>query len=104
MTYTAETRPDTAKTKRFLETGEMKILRKITSKTLLDRERSNNIRKTCKVDNINEWVLSRSREWNEHISRMDEGRIVRSARDKSPLGRRNTGRPRKRWCDNLTID
>ncbi|XP_030767906.1 uncharacterized protein LOC115891558 [Sitophilus oryzae] len=103
LTYTAETRPDRAKTKRFLETGEMKIIHKITGKTLLDRERRDNIRQTCKVDSINEWVLSRRREWNEHISRMDEGRIVRSAH-KSPLGRRSTGRPRKRWSDNFTIE
>ncbi|XP_030746595.1 uncharacterized protein LOC115875314 [Sitophilus oryzae] len=67
-------------------------------------ERRDNIREICKVDSINEWVLSRRREWNEHISQMDEGRIVRSGRDKSALGRRSTGRPRKRWCDNLTID
>ncbi|XP_030760558.1 uncharacterized protein LOC115885711 [Sitophilus oryzae] len=104
MTYTAETRSATAKTRKSLETGEMKILRKIAGKTLLDRERSDNIKQTCKVGSINEWVLSRRREWNEHIGRMDEGRIVRSARDKSPLGRRSTGRPRKRWCDILTID
>ncbi|KAK5642107.1 hypothetical protein RI129_008274 [Pyrocoelia pectoralis] len=33
MTYTAGTRPDTIKTKRLLETKEMKIPRKITGKT-----------------------------------------------------------------------
>lgn len=34
MTYATETRPDTTKIKRLLETSEMKILRKITEKTL----------------------------------------------------------------------
>lgn len=34
MTYTAETRPDTTQTKKLLETSEMRILRKITGKTL----------------------------------------------------------------------
>ena len=47
MTYTAETRPKTAKTKRLLETTEMKVLRGIAEKTLLDRETSENIRRTC---------------------------------------------------------
>lgn len=28
-------------------------------------------------------------------------RLERIARDKSPIGRRSVGRPRKRWCDNL---
>ncbi|XP_030750469.1 uncharacterized protein LOC115878197 [Sitophilus oryzae] len=84
MTYTVETRPDTAKTKRFLETGEIKIFHKTPGRMLLDRERSENIRQTCMVENINEWVLNRKREWNDHINRMDEGRIVSTARDKSP--------------------
>lgn len=52
MSYTAETRPDTIKTKRIMETSEMKVLRKITGKTLLDRELSDNIRQTCKMENV----------------------------------------------------
>lgn len=54
MTYTAETRPDTAKTKQLLEATEMRVLRRIVGKTLLDRERSENIRSACKVENVNE--------------------------------------------------
>ncbi|XP_045473979.1 uncharacterized protein LOC123680232 [Harmonia axyridis] len=95
MTYTAETRPDTARTRQLLETTEMRVLRRIAGKTLFDREKSENIRRTCGVENINEWVLGRKREWNDHISRMDEERMVRIARDRSPLGRRSLGRPRK---------
>lgn len=101
MTYTSETRPDTSKTKQLLETTEMKILRRISGKTLLDRERSENIRGQCNVDNINEWVLQRKKQWNEHISRMANNRLVRITRDKSPSGKRSVGRPRKRWSDNL---
>ena len=105
MTYTAETRPETAKTKRLLETTEIKVLRGIAGKTLLDRETSENIRRTCEIEeDINCWVLKRKKQWNEHISRMEEKRIVRIARDKSPTGRRSIGRPRKRWCDNLSTD
>ena len=101
MTYTAETRPDTSKTKKLLETTEMKILRRISGKTLMDRERNENIRQMCKTESINDWVLKRKQEWNQHINRMGEDRLVRIARDKSPNGRRSTGRPRKRWSDNL---
>lgn len=35
---------------------------------------------------------------------MDEKRIVRIARDKSPLRRRSTGRPRKRWSNTMVIE
>lgn len=77
MTYCAEIRPDTTKTKRLLETTEMKVLRSIAGKTLLDRETSENIRRTCKTENINEWVLERKKEWNSHIDIMSDARIVK---------------------------
>ena len=105
MAYTAETRPETAKTKKMLETTEIKVLRSIAGKTLLDRETSENIGRTCGIEEyINCWVLKRKKQWNEHISRMEEKRIVRIARDKSPTGRRSIGRLRKRSCDNLSPD
>ena len=85
MTYTAETRPDTLKTKQLLETTEIRVRRRITGKTLFDRERSENVRETCKVENINSWVLNGKVGWNEHINRMDDRRIVRITRDKSPF-------------------
>lgn len=101
MTYTAETRPQTSRTQRYLETSEMRTLRKIAGKTLWDRETSESIRRICEVDNVNTWVKNRKREWNQHINRMTEQRIVKIARDKSPGGRRSVGRPRKRWNDDL---
>ena len=86
MTYIAETGPETAKTKRLLETTEIKVLRGIAEKTLLDKETSENIRRTCGIEeDINCWVLKRKKQWNQHISRMEEERIVRIARDKSPI-------------------
>ena len=50
MADTAETRPETAKTKRVLETTEMKVLLGIAENTLLDRETSENIRRTCGIE------------------------------------------------------
>ncbi|XP_045466625.1 uncharacterized protein LOC123675320 [Harmonia axyridis] len=104
LTYTAETRPETAKTKRLMETTEMRVLRRIAGKTLMNRNTSESIRDACGVDNVNYWVLKRRKEWDEHISRMDEGRVVKIARDRSPRGRRSLGRPRKRWSDGLRGD
>ncbi|XP_044744651.1 uncharacterized protein LOC123306625 [Coccinella septempunctata] len=101
MTYTAETRPQTSKTQRYLETSEMKTLRKIAGKTLWHRETNESIRRICEVDNVNTCVKNRKREWNQHINRMTEQRIVKIARDKSPGGRRSVGRPRRRWNDDL---
>ena len=41
------------------------------------------------------------REWNTHISRMNEDRIVRRVRDNVPIGRRSRVPPMKRWSDAL---
>lgn len=38
-TYIAETRSETSKPKRILETGKMKVQRTITGKALMNRER-----------------------------------------------------------------
>lgn len=98
-TYTAETRAVTKVTERILENVEMKIVRKINDKTLVDQQRSADLRRKAGVTAINEWVADRRQKWNEHIDRMSESRMVRIARDNSPTGRRSVGRPRKRWSD-----
>jgi len=36
----------------------------------MDRERSENIKQTCGIDKINDWVLERKKKWNEHIDRL----------------------------------
>ena len=104
MAYTAETRPNTAKTTRMLETAEMRTLRTIANKTIRDRIRSEKIREELKIDQITEWIKNRKDEWNEHVSRMDDSRLVKIARDRKPIGTRSIGHPRRRWRDNLKVD
>ena len=48
--------------------------------------------------------LERKKKWNENIDRLTEERIVKIIRDKLPAGHRSTGRPRKKWRDNLAKD
>ncbi|XP_050512890.1 uncharacterized protein LOC126888582 [Diabrotica virgifera virgifera] len=57
MTYTTETRPGTTRTKRLMQTCEMKIVRDITGKSLWDRQRSIDPRQRCNIENINGWTL-----------------------------------------------
>ena len=73
----------------------MKVLRKIVVKRKT-RMRSQQIRKPCGVEPINEWVEGRRREWDEHVTRMDGYRLVKISRDNIPAGRR---RLRVRWSD-----
>lgn len=85
----------------------MKTLRRISRKTHLDSGRSVNILSTCNVEDINNnnnLVLRRKKEWNEHINKMEDRRIVRIARDESPLGHRSVGCHRNSWSDNLIAE
>ena len=66
-----------------------------------DRITSQQIRESCGIQPINEWV-ERRREWDQHVTRMDAERLVKILRDNIPLGR-SPGRPKRRWSD-LIID
>ncbi|XP_045466583.1 uncharacterized protein LOC123675283 [Harmonia axyridis] len=91
MTYGIETRAHNKKTKSILRTTEMKILRTISDGyTLRDRKRNTAIREECQTRDIFKWGR------NDHVSRMDAGRIARIARDGIPGTRRPIGRPPKR--------
>lgn len=62
MTLAGEKRADTFKTRQFLQTTEMRILRRIgkeIGKTLKYREMNENIRRACETENINEWAKGR---------------------------------------------
>ena len=81
MTYgletKAETHTHTHKNSQMLEANQMKVLRKIVGKTKIGRKRSQQIRESCGIQPINEFAESRRREWDEHVTRMDEERLVK---------------------------
>ena len=87
----------------MLEANEMKILRKIIDKTKIYRIRSQQIRESCSIEPINEWVERRRRKWDEQVTRMEAERLVKISRDNIPVGRISPGRPKRRWSD-LIID
>jgi len=97
MTYAAETRADTRRTKAILRTTEMRILRTIVGCTVRDRVRNEQIRNICDIYDIVRWTRKRCREWNMHVSRMSDDRLAKRARDGRPFTRRPPGRPPKRW-------
>ena len=103
MTYAAETRSDTVKTKQMLNVTEMNVLpRKIQVKIRLDRVSNAEIRETCGIQHVDEWVCRRRKEWNDHVERMGPDSLVRKARDGLPKGRRSPGRHKMRWNGSLS--
>lgn len=80
-----------------MENREIKILWSIFEKTLLDRERNENIRRACKVDDINDWVI-KSEETMQRAHRPNG----RWENDEDNKRQGSLGCPRKRWSDNLS--
>ena len=63
------------KIRKKLEAKEMKVIRKIVGKTKINRIRSQEIRESCGIEPINEWVergrRRRRREWDGLITRIN---------------------------------
>ena len=45
-----------------------------------------------------------NQKWLQHVQRMDTNRLLKQALQYKPKGRRNIGRPRKRWKDQLHLE
>ena len=97
FTYGIEARADTTVTQQLLQTAEMRVIRAIQGKTLLDKIRNEDLRATCGIQDIVSWVRVRRREWAAHVERMDEDRLPKIVTRNRPDGRRSRGRPKKRW-------
>jgi len=50
------------------------------------------------------FIKSRIMVWLGHVTRMDGWRMPRRILDWKPMGRRITGRPRKRWIEDFEED
>ena len=50
-------------TRQILGGNEMKVLKKIVGKTKIERIRCQQIRESCGIQPINEWVERRRRDW-----------------------------------------
>jgi hypothetical protein len=69
-----------------LEAAEMRFLRSVKGYARLHKIRSEVIRKELKISGI-----------QDHLERMDNTRLPKYALNYKPRGRRDRGRPRKRW-------
>ena len=63
--------------KRKIDAAEMRFLRPMAGYTLLDKERSSDIREQLRIFNINDKLTKYKINWREHIQRMDDNRLPR---------------------------
>ena len=54
--------------------------------------------------NIVRVIKSRRLRWAGHVARMEEGRSAFELLTGTPAGKRPSGRPRRRWEDNIRMD
>jgi len=86
---------------RRLEAAQMKFLRHLLGITKLDKEC---IRKKTGAQNIVKEIKQYQKKWLQHVQRMDRNGLPRQALKYRPEGRRNIGRPKKRWRDKLHFE
>jgi len=72
--------------------------------TKLDKEKNQCIRGKTGAQNIVKEINQYQKKWLQHVQRMDTNRIPKQALRYRPEGRRNIGRPKKSWRDQLHFE
>jgi predicted GTPase len=68
------------------------------------KKRINVLDKKKRAQNTVKEIKQYQKKWLQHVQRMDTNRLLKQALQYKPKGRRNIGRPRKRWRDQLHIE
>ena len=97
LLYGSETWVTTKRVMTSLEAAEMCFLRSVKGHTRLDKIRSEVIRKELEISGIQDVRSKHKQNWINHLERMDNTRLPKHALNYKPRGRRDRGRPRKRW-------
>jgi len=87
-----------------LEATQMKFLRHLLGITKLDKEKIQCIREKKGAHNIVKEIKQYQEKLLQHVQRMDTNRIPKQTLQYQPKERRNIGRPRKRWRDQLHLE
>ena len=80
-----------------LEAAEMRFLRSVKGYKRLDKIRNEVIRKELEISGIQDVNSKYQQNWINHLERMDNTRLLKHALKYEPRGRRDRGRPKKRW-------
>ena len=82
----------------------MKFLRHLLGITKLVKENNQSIRQKTGAQNTVKEIKQYQEKWLQHVQRMDTNGLPKQALQYKPKGRRNIGRPRKRWRDQLHLE
>ena len=82
----------------------MKFLRHLLGITKLYKAKNQCIRRKTGAQNIVKELKPQQEKWLQHVQRMDTNRLPKQALEYKPKGRRNIGRPRNTWRDQLHLE
>jgi hypothetical protein len=91
----------TEKDKNRVQAAEMGFFRSALGVTRQDRLTNEAIRKTLKVNSLNDTISKYKDNWFNHITRMDHSSFPRCMLSYKPTGKRSLDRPRKRWISQI---
>jgi len=87
-----------------LEAAQTKFLRHLLGIIKLDKDKNQCIWEKTGAQNIVKEIKQYQKKWLQHVQRMDRNRLPKQALQYRPEGRRNFGRPKKRWKDQLHFE
>ena len=82
----------------------MKLLRHLLGITKVDKEKNQCIRGKTGTENTVKEIKQYQEKWLQHVQRMDTNRIPKQALQYQTKGRRNIGRSKKRWRNQLHLE
>jgi hypothetical protein len=97
LLYGSETWVTTKRDMTGLEAAEMRLLRSVKGYTRLDKMRKEVIRKELEISGLQDVRSKHKQNWVNHLERMENIRLPKHDLNYKPRGRRDRGRPRKRW-------
>ena len=80
-----------------LEAAQTRFLRSVTGYVRLDEIINEVIGKRLEISGMQDVKPKYKRNWINHLERMDNTRLPKHALKYKPRGRRDRGRPKKRW-------
>jgi hypothetical protein len=86
-----------------LEAAQMKFSRAVVRLTAVDKIINAEIRARPNVKNIVQEIEYYQSGWVKHVERMRNTRLPQQALKYKPTGRRDRGRPRIRWRDQIYL-
>ena len=97
LMYGSETWVTKSQYQKRIQSAEMKFLRYVKNYTLEDQIRNSEIRDELGIYELNDRIKSNKLQWKEHVDRMQDNRIPKITKNYRAVGKRNPGRPKKRW-------